>query len=279
VDGSNHAVQVAQEAIAERDYEIEVKNHLIAELEKEVNHCQKHHPAPLPPPKWRGSDGAVSRFNIDAKRSPKSPAATNSSAAVSPSLISRPFTATPRQSTEGSPRAPLPKTPRPKVVAASSLAPSSSTGGSPLVQPDLRSQAPSSAIYSPLTLEALSAALASAAGTSKALTDASQDHHIRKPSIEVARTSKHKSVTTSPAHQSRKASNRVLQSPASSPNLRHTQDFMPSRTPPLPPIMSGGLGIFEVSNSETQDQKLRKKRAGLGDMFRRKDQGADSLAM
>ena len=39
--------------------------------------------------------------------------------------------------------------------------------------------------------------------------------------------------------------------------------------------MSGGLGISEDSVSDIQEQKLRKKRGGLGHIFRRKDQVKD----
>lgn len=278
-DASNYVIQVAKETIALRNQEIELRNNRIAELEREVNHCQQHHPAPPTPSKLRGSDAAISRFNVDARRSPKSPTTTNSSAAVSPFLSGRQFAVTlsPKQSTEESPTA-LPRKPdRPKFFTVSSVAPPSSAEGSPVLRPETRSHASPSAIYSPLTIETLSAALASAAGTSKAPTEASEGYHIRKPSDEVVKTAKSKSASTSPAHKPQTASRRALQSPASSPNLCLSKDYTPSRMPPLPSIMSGGLGIFDVSNSEMQDQKLRKKRGGLGDIFRRKDQGADSL--
>jgi hypothetical protein len=282
-DDSNHALDAAQEAIADRDYEIEIKNNVIAELEKDVKHCQQHHPSPAPPSKWRGSDGAVSRFNVDANRFPKSPETTNSATALSPSLIGRPFVASPKQNSGGSSTVSAPKTPRSTVGAASSCAPSPSAGGSPFPQPYQRSPGPKPGSCTPLTAEALATALSSAAGPSSSLAEASdghrpEGHHARKSNLEQLIGATNNSSTASAAQKSHQRSRRTIQSSASTPNLRDAQTSLPwsdaPTMPPLPPMMSGGLGISEGPSSDMQEHKLRKKRGALGDLFRRKDQGS-----
>ena len=202
-EDSNHALDAAQEAIADRDYEIQIKKNVIAELEKDVKHCQQHHLPPAPPSKWRGSDGAVSRFNVDANRSPKSksPETMNPATALSPSLIGRPFAASRRPTSEGSSTVFAPKTPRSTFVAPSSGAPSPSAEGSPFPQPQNRNRCPKPSDYTPLTAEALATALSSAAGPQYLLADVSDSqrpdgHHMRKSSLDQLIAATNKAVTS-----------------------------------------------------------------------------------
>jgi hypothetical protein len=277
-DDSNHALDAAQDAIADRDYEIEVKKNVIAELERDVKHCQRHHPPPTPPSKWRGSDGAVSRFNVDANRSPKSPDSKNSATALSPSLIGRSFAASPKSISEGSSTASAPKTPR----STFSGAPSPSTGGSPFPQSHQRLYGAKSSTYTPLPAEALATALSSAAGPSKSLGRDGDGQspdipHVRKNSLEQLLEATNKSSTTSATQKQHHRSRRAMPPSASTPNLRDAQNTLPwndaPALPPRLPMMSGGLGIIEGPTNETQEQKFRKMRGALGDIFRRKDQG------
>jgi hypothetical protein len=249
-----------------------------------VRHCLQHHPPPAPPSKWRGSDGAVSRFNVDANRSPRSPETTNAAAALSPSLIGRPFAASSKPSSEGSSTVSAPKTPRSIFAAPSSGAPSPSGGGSPFPQPHRRSQGFKPGAHTPLTADALPTALFSAAGPSKSLAEDSDSqrpngHHVRKSSIEQLITATNNTSTASAAQKSHLRSRQIKQSSASSPNLRDAQNPLPwsdpLALPPRLPMMSGGLGIWEDPTGDTQEQKLRKKRGGLGDIFRRRDQVKD----
>jgi len=244
---------------------------MIAKLEKDVKHCQRHHPPPVPPSKWRGSDGAVSRFNIDANRSPT---------ALSPSLIGRPFAASPKQSSEGSSTISAPKTPRSALGAASSCAPSPSAGGSHFPKPYHRKRGPKSYDYT-LTAEALINSLSSAASPSKSLPNDSNSqrldgNHVRKSSLDQLIAAKNFSNTTSAVQKSHKRS-QTAHPLASNPNLRDAQTSLPLTDAPAmlprPPIMSGGLGISADPTSDTQEQMLRKRRGTLGDLFRRKDQG------
>jgi hypothetical protein len=282
-DNSNHALDAAQEAIADRDYEIQIKKNVITELEKDVKHCQQHHPPPAPPSKWRVSDGAVSRFNVDANRSPKakSPGTTNFATALSPSLIGRPFAASPKPSPEGS-TVSTPMTPRSTFVASSCGAPSPSAGGSPFPKPQHCNQGPKPSAYTPLTTEALVTALSSAAGRSGTLADASNSqrpdgYHVQQSNLEQLVAITNNSNNTSAAQKSNKHSRRTAQPSASNPNFRDVQTSLPwgdaPATPPRPPMMSSGLGISTESISETQEQRLRKKRGALSDLFRRKGQG------
>jgi hypothetical protein len=282
-DESNHALDAAQEAIADRDYEIEVKKNVIAELEKDVKHCQQHHPPPVPPSKWRRSDGAVSRFNVDANRSPKSFNNPNSAAALSPSLIGRPFAASPKQSPEGSSTISAPNTPRSILGAASSCASSPSAGGNPFPKPHHRKRGPNSYDYTPFTTEALVNGLSSAASTSKSLSEDSNSqrpggNHVRKSSLEQLIAAKNDNNAASALQKSHKRSRQTARPSASNPHLRDAQTSLPwtdaPAMPPRPPVMSGGLGISADPTSDTQEQKLRKKRGALGDLFRRKDHGA-----
>lgn len=282
-DDSNHALDAAQEAIADRDYEIEIKKSVIAELEKDVKHCQKYHPPPAPPSKWRGSDGAVSRFNVNVNHSPKSPETTNSAAALSPSLIGRSFAASPKPTSEGSSTVSAPKTARSTLFAPSG-APSPSAGGNPFPQSPHRSQGPKPGAHTQLAVGALLTALSTAAGPPKFLDEASGDqhldeHHVRKSSLEQLIMATNDGCTATATQKSQIRSRRIKQSSVSNPNLRDTQNPLScSDVPALPPrlpMMSGGLGISEDSMGDKQEQKLRKKRGGLGDIFRRKDQVKD----
>jgi hypothetical protein len=247
-----------------------------------VKHCQKHHPPPTLPSKWRGSDGAVSRFNTDTKRSPKSPECKSLATTLSPSLIGRPFAVSPNLSSESFSTVSAPKTPRSTFVDPSSSNPSPSTGGSPFPQSQQRNQAPKSSTHAPVVAEALATALLSAAGPSKSSIDAtdvqSQDiPHARKSSLEQLIESTNKISTASAGPNPRPRSRRAVPCSTSTPNLRDAQNTLPwNDAPALPsrlPMMSGGLGIIVGPGNETQELKVRKKRGALGDLFRRKDSG------
>lgn len=248
---------------------------MIAELERDVKHCQRHHPPPTPPSKWRRSDGAVSRFNVDANRSPKSPDSKNSATTLSPSLIGRSFAASPKSisSTVSAPKTP---------PSTFSGAPSPSAGGSPFPQSHQRLHGAKSSTYTPLPAEILATSLSSAAGPSKSLAKDGDSQspdipHVQNNCLEQLLESTNKSSTTSATQKQQHRSRRAMPPSASTPNLSDTQNTLPwndaPALPPRLPMMSGGLGIIEGPINETQEQKLRKMRGALGDIFRRKDQG------
>jgi hypothetical protein len=236
---------------------------VIAELERDVKHCQRHHPPPTPPSKWRGSDGAISRFNVDANRSPKSPDSKNSATTLSPSLIGRSFAASPKLSSEGSPTVSAPKTPRSTFVALSSGAPSPSAGGNLFPQSHQRLHGAKSSTYTPLPAEALATTLSSAAGPSKSLGKGGDGQspdvpHVRKNSLEQILEATNKSSTASTTQKQHYRRRRAMPPSASTPNLRDAQNTLPwndaPALPPRLPMMSGGLGIIEGPISETQEQ-------------------------
>lgn len=142
-----------------------------------------------------------------------------------------------------------------------------------MIGPPHRSQAPPLVIPKQLTLEALSTALASAASAPIVLADAPEDSHVKITRVKIRETPKQKSTSSSAEQYSHRTGNLGLHSSASSPNLCNNQSSLLSRLPPLPSIMSGGLRISEGPYSEPQGQSVRKKYGGLGDLFRRKDQG------
>lgn len=281
-DDSSRELDTAQEAISDRDYDIEMKKNVIIELEKEVKHCQSHHSPPKLPSKLRGSDRAVSRFNVDATRFPKSPESNKSATTLSPSLIGRPYAASSKPSSDGSSTVSGPKTPRSTFITPSSVAPSPLAGGSPFPQSRHRSHSPKASSHTPLTAEALAIALSSAAGPSKSPGEPvyfqSPDVPcVRKGSFEQTFDATKNSSTASTTSKPHRRSGRPIPPAISTPNLRDAQNLLswsdPPAVPPRLPMMSGGLGIIGGPGNETQDQKLRKKRAALGDLFRRKDSG------
>lgn len=251
-----------------------------------MKNCQKHHPPPTPPSKCRGTDGAVSRFNVDANRSPRSPQTKASATKLSPSLIGRPFAASPNSSSERSSTASAPKTPWLTFVAPPSgvLSPSAACNPSPQSHHHNRGPKPSS--YTPLTEKALATAFSYAAGPSNCLAEAADGKspdlpHARKSSFDQPIEATNSSNTTSAAQKSHHRSHRPMPSSASTQCLRDAQNSLPcsdaSALPPRLPIMSSGLGIVEGRINETQDQKLHKKRGALGDFFRRRDQGISTM--